>query len=309
MRTRFVETLVRLAAADERVLLLTGDLGYMALEPFRDRFPSRFMNAGVAEQNLIGVATGLAEAGYIPFAYSIAPFASLRPFEFIRNGPVHHQVQVRIVGMGMGLDYGLSGPTHYGTEDIAALRTLPGLRIVVPADADQVTAAFESTWSLPGPTYYSLSKDDRLRLPGLDGRFELGRLQVTRRGPDLAIIAMGSVAVEAAAAASEIATHGVDATVAVVSSFQPEPTTDVVELLSGIANVVSVEAQSISGGLAAFLGTTIAENGLRCRLWPMAVRSVHDGTSGSTPDRLRKYGLDRRSIAKTALKASFREGR
>ena len=303
MRTRFVESLVSLAAADERILLLTGDLGYMALEPFRDRFPSRFLNAGVAEQNLVSVATGLADAGYIPFAYSIAPFASLRPFEFIRNGPVHHQLPVRIVGMGMGLDYGLSGPTHYGTEDVAALRTLPGLRIIIPADARQVTRALEVTWNLPGRAYYSLSKDDRLHLPGLDGRFELGRLQVVRHGGDLAIVAMGSIAVEAEAAAAEIAARGIDATVAVVSSFQPEPTADVLELLSAFSNVVSVEAQAISGGLAAFLATAITENGLRCRLWPRAVRSRHDGSSGSTADRWRKYGLDRHSIAETAIRA------
>jgi transketolase len=303
MRTHFVEALVRIATADPRVLLLTGDLGYMALEPFRDRFPARFLNMGVAEQNLISVATSLAEAGFLPFAYSIAPFASLRPFEFIRNGPVHHQLPVRIVGMGMGLDYGLAGPTHYGTEDIAALRTLPGLRIVIPADAEQVARALETTWMLPGPTYYSLSKDDRLRLPGLDGRFELGRLQVIRRGRDLAIVAMGSIAVEAEAAATELAARGVDATVAVVSSFQPEPTADVLELLSAFSNVVSVEAQAISGGLASFLATAIAESGLRCRLGPKAVRSRHDGSCGSTADRWRKYGLDRHSIAATALQA------
>jgi transketolase len=103
LRQAFIDTLCALAADDERVVLLTGDLGYMALEPFRERFPGRFFNAGVAEQNMIGVATGLAEAGLRPYAYSIAPFASLRPFEFIRNGPVAHNLPVRIVGMGMGV--------------------------------------------------------------------------------------------------------------------------------------------------------------------------------------------------------------
>ena len=104
MRQAFVATLCDLAAADERIVLLTGDLGYMAMEPFRDRFPARFINAGVAEQNMIGLATGLAEAGLLPYAYSIATFAALRPFEFIRNGPVLHRLPVRIVGMGMGFE-------------------------------------------------------------------------------------------------------------------------------------------------------------------------------------------------------------
>ena len=104
MRKAFVQTLMDLAAADKRILLLTGDLGYMVFEPFRERFPDRFLNAGVAEQNMVGLATGLAEAGYLPYVYSIATFAALRPFEFIRNGPVLHRRPVRVVGMGMGFE-------------------------------------------------------------------------------------------------------------------------------------------------------------------------------------------------------------
>ena len=118
MRSEFVQALVEVGEADSRVLLLTGDLGYNALEPFADRFPDRFFNVGVAEQNMVGVATGLAEAGYVPFAYSIATFASMRAYEFIRNGPVLHELPVRIVGMGGGFDYGPNGPTHYALEDI-----------------------------------------------------------------------------------------------------------------------------------------------------------------------------------------------
>ena len=119
MRRAFVRTLVELAAANPRLLLLTGDLGYNALEPFAERFPDRFFNAGVAEQNMVGMATGLAEAGFIPFCYSIVTFASLRPYEFIRNGPVLHRLPVRIVGMGGGFDYGPQGATHHGLEDLA----------------------------------------------------------------------------------------------------------------------------------------------------------------------------------------------
>src|SRR5262249_9797781 len=152
----FIESLCKIAAQDERVVLLTGDLGYMVMEPFRERFPSRFFNVGVAEQNMIGLASGLAEAGFRPYAYSIATFAALRPFEFIRNGPVLHHLPVRIVGMGMGFEYGHAGPTHHAVEDIAALRTLPGLTIVIPADSPQTAAALESTKDTPGPVYYSL---------------------------------------------------------------------------------------------------------------------------------------------------------
>src|SRR5262249_41105479 len=109
MRGAFVRTLTEIAAEDARILLLTGDLGYMALEPFSERFPDRFLNVGVAEQNMVGTATGLAEAGFIPFVYSIVTFATLRPYEFIRNGPVWHRLPVRIVGVGGGFEYGPQG--------------------------------------------------------------------------------------------------------------------------------------------------------------------------------------------------------
>src|SRR5580658_5156121 len=119
MRKMFVETLVNLAEQDERVMLLTGDLGFGVVEPFMSKFPKRFINVGVAEQNMVGVATGLAESGFIPFVYSIVTFATLRPYEFIRNGPILHQFPVRIVGVGGGMEYGHNGASHYGLEDIA----------------------------------------------------------------------------------------------------------------------------------------------------------------------------------------------
>jgi transketolase len=301
LRQAFVKALCNLAAADERVLLLTGDLGYMALEPFREAFPSRFLNVGVAEQNLIGVATGLAESGMIPFAYSIATFASLRPFEFIRNGPVLHRLPVRIVGMGMGFEYGHAGPSHHALEDIGVLRTLPGLRIVIPADPSQAYSAIEKTWALPGPTYFSLGKDDRSKVAGLDGRFELGRIQIVRPGTKLAIVTMGSITTEVVAAASELDELGIDVTVAVVSSFNPDPSDDLARLLSDFPHVISVEAQTISGGLAALLGLVIASTGITCRLWPLAVRTSPDGRSGSQADCWRRHRLDRSAIVGCAV--------
>jgi transketolase len=298
-----VESLCRAAAADERVLLLTGDLGFMALEPFRESFPSHFFNVGVAEQNMIGIATGLADAGFIPYAYSIASFASLRPFEFIRNGPVLHHLPVRIVGMGMGFEYGHAGPSHYALEDVCVMRTLPGLTVVIPADAAQTRTAVMQTKALPEPVYYSLGKDDHAVVPGLNGKFELGRIQTVRSGSDLAIVTMGSIAMEAVAAADELAGYGVQATVAIVSNFNPDPVDDLGALLAGVPHVISVEAQAISGGLGALLGQVIATRGLPCRLWPLAVRIPPDGFSGSQRDCWRRHSLDRSAIVSCARTA------
>ena len=309
MRKAFIEALSDLAAADPRIVLLTGDLGYMVMEPFRARFPERFINVGVAEQNMIGLATGLAEAGLRPYTYSIATFAALRPFEFIRNGPVLHHLPVRMVGMGMGFEYGHGGPSHYALEDIGALRTLPGLTVVIPADSPQTSTALRATSELPGPVYYSLGKDDRALVPGLDGRFSLGRLHEVTQGNDIAIVAMGSIAQEAVAAAAELAAHGVKASVLVVSNFNPDPEDDLAEMLSRFRHVISVEAQTISGGLAACVAMQIAKHGLECRLHPLAVRSSPDGTTGSPADRWRKHALDRRSMVDTALSALGERGR
>ncbi len=112
MRRTFVRTLAGLAEKDERILLLTGDLGYTVIEPFAERFPRRFFNVGVAEQNMIGLATGLAESGFIPFVYSITTFVAMRAYEFIRNGPLAHGLPVRIIGVGGGFEYGHAGFTH-----------------------------------------------------------------------------------------------------------------------------------------------------------------------------------------------------
>ena len=265
-----------LADADERVMLLTGDLGFTVLEEFSGRHPDRFINCGVSEQNMLGVATGLAEAGFVPFAYSIATFATLRPYEFIRNGPALHDLPVRIVGVGGGFDYGHNGVTHFALEDYALMRTQPSITTVVPADAMQARAAVRGTADVPGPVYFRVSKRGDA-LPGLDGRFELGRLEVLREGTGAAIIAIGSIAHAAVEAADLLAERGLPASVAVVSSFNPGPTDEIAALLDGIPAVATVEAHYRDGGLGSFVAETIAERGLESRLLRCAVDRMPGG--------------------------------
>ena len=189
-------------------MLLTADLGYSALEPFANQFPDRFLNVGVAEQNMVAVATGLAEAGFIPYCYSIAPFAVLRPYEFIRNGPISHQLPVRIVGMGGGFDYATNGDTHYALEDIGVLRTQPGISIFAPADSAQTSTALKATSRLPGPVYYRLGKDDSLVVPHLEGRFRIGHPEHLVRGDEVLFVATGAIASEAALAIDHLSLRG-----------------------------------------------------------------------------------------------------
>ena len=303
MRAAFARTLAEVGEYDPRVLLLTADLGFMALEPFSDRVPGQFLNVGVAEQNMVGLATGLADAGFIPFLYSIATFASLRPYEFIRNGPVQQRLPVRVVGVGGGFEYGTAGISHHGLEDVAVMRVQPGLTVIAPADHEQARRALLATWDLAGPIYYRLSKDDRTVVPGLGGRFELGRATIVREGPDVLLISMGAITAEVAGAAELLAESGVGATVAVISSLNPTPETDLLELLRHFSVAITIEAHYVSGGLGSVVSELLAEKGTGCRLVRCGVRGVGDGRSGSQEYLQRLHGLDRNALAQTAMRA------
>jgi transketolase len=302
MRRAFLTSLVELAERDPRVLFLTGDLGYMVVEAFAERLPGRFFNVGVAEQNMLGVAAGLAEAGYLPFCYSIAPFASLRPYEFFRNCAVMQRLPVRLVGAGGGFEYGHNGPTHYGLEDLGVMRIQPGLTVIAPADELQTARALQKTWDLPGPVYYRLGKDSNQMVVGLDGRFELGHAERVRDGDDVLLLASGRVAVDAIAAAEELAKSGVSAAVVVVASLSPAPVEDLARELRRFELCLTVEAHYVTGGLGSLVAEVIAEHGLGCRLLRHGAREAPT-TIGSQEYMHRQNGLASDQLAEAALKS------
>jgi transketolase len=303
MRKAVIETLSSLADRDDRIVLLTGDLGFMALEPFAERHPRRFFNVGVAEQNMVGVSTGLAEAGFIPFVYSIATFATLRPYEFIRNGPILHRLPVRILGVGGGFEYGSAGPTHYGLEDIAVMRTQPGISVMAPVDYAQARSILTATWNMAGPVYYRLGKNDTWLAPGLDGAFEIGRVQWLRDGGDVVLLTLGAMAGEALAAADRLESAGRSCAVAVVASVRPAPRDDLRDIVSRFRVAVTVEAHYIDGGLGSLVAETAAESGSACRLVRCGVRQMPDGRSGSDAWMRELHGLTAARIGDAALAA------
>ncbi len=302
MRKAFIKKLVELAQKDPRIHLLTGDLGFFVVEPFAERFPERFINAGVAEQNMMGMATGMAEAGLIPFVYSIATFATLRPYEFIRNGPVLHNLPVKIVGIGGGVEYSHHGPTHFGLDDVGALRVQPALSIITPCDSDQLNTALDKTWDAPGPAYYRLSKNENVSVPGLNGKFELGKLDLIANGQDALIIAMGNAATLAAKAELELRQNGINATVALVSSMNPSPEEHLIETISRHRHVFTVEAHYVNGGLGSMVSEVIAENGLNARLTRLAVRQTPTRSVGSEQFLQDRFGISSSCIFDTVVK-------
>ncbi len=303
MRGAFLEALTDLAAHDPRIVLLTADLGYLAVECFAQRFPGRFFNVGVAEQNMIGLATGLAEAGFLPFVYSIGTFALLRPYEFIRNGPVAQKLPARIVGIGGGMEYGHDGLSHYTVDDLGIARVQPGLTLIVPADAAQAAAALRETVHLPRPIYYRLGKNDRLTVPGLNGSFELARLQWIAAGDDILFLATGSVAYEAAEAVRLLRDEGIRCAAAVVSSFNPDPVEDLIQAFARFRVVITVECHYVTGGLGSLAAEVMAEHGLGAHLIRCGLRETPDGITGSLEYLYSRYGLSAASLAETARRA------
>lgn len=302
MRATFVRTLVELAEEDERIVLLTGDLGFTVVEPFAERFPDRFFNVGVAEQNMVGVATGLAEAGYVPFAYSIATFATLRSYEFVRNGPVLHRLPVRIVGVGGGLEYGMNGLTHYALEDIAVMRAQPGMTVLAPADHEQARAALIASRDVPGPVYFRLGKNETQTVPGLHGRLRLGAVEQIGSGRDVAIVATGSIAHEAVAAVELLEARGWHARLVVAACVSPAPTDALAGALRGTRLAVTVEAHYLSGGLGSLVSEVVAGAGLGCRVVRCGVADLPE-TVGSEAFMNDAHGLSATAIARTAIEA------
>jgi transketolase len=298
MRNAFVGAVQELAEDDPRVVFLTGDLGFMVLEPLAERLGERFLNVGVAEQNMLGLATGLAEAGMVPFVYSIGTFASMRGYELIRNGPLLHLLPVRIIGVGAGLDYGHNGVTHYALEDVAIMRAQPDMTVIAPADPAQAVAAAHASVAVDGPIYFRVGKTNTA-IAELDGHFELGRLTLIGDGRDMAIIALGSIATEAVEARELLERHGIDATVAVISSVQPAPVEDLLALLCDTPLAVTVEAHYRTGGIGSLVAEVIAEHGLSCRLQRRAVAVMPRGQTGTLEYLKEVHQLSASSLATT----------
>ncbi|MCX6358047.1 MAG: 1-deoxy-D-xylulose-5-phosphate synthase, partial [Candidatus Aureabacteria bacterium] len=253
--------------------------------------------------NAVGVATGLASCGFIPGVYSIATFASLRPYEQIRNGPALHRLPVRIVGIGGGFEYGHAGLTHAALEDIGIMRGQPRITVIAPADRAQTAAAIRATYDLPGPIYYRLGKSGAYHVPHLDGRFTLGRCEVVREGTDILLIAMGGISIEACIAAEQLALSGIAATVAIVSSFNPAPEDDLAALLIRFPLALTVEAHYVVGALGSFVAELVAERAIRCRVVRCGVQAMPDGVGGGAQYLYRMHGLSGEQIAATAQRA------
>jgi transketolase len=260
MRAAFIRALLDLAARDDRIYLVVGDLGYSIVEPFVERFPTRYLNVGVAEQNMTGIAAGMALCGKVVFTYSIANFPTLRCVEQIRNDVCYHQADVKIVSVGGGLGYGALGITHHATEDIAVMRALPRTVVVAPGDPLEAELATRAVVEQRGPCYLRLGKsgEPRIHQPGVD--FSLGKAITVREGDDLCLIATGSMLYSAVKVAELLLRDGIQARVLSMHTIKPLDTEAVLGAARETSAIVTLEEHSVTGGLGSAVAETLAES-------------------------------------------------
>lgn len=297
MRDRFVKVLCALAEADSRITLVTGDLGFGVLDTFRSKFAGRYINAGVAEQNMALLAVGLALEGRIVFTYSIANFPTLRCLEMIRNDAAYHDAAVKVVAIGGGFSYGSLGISHHATEDLAIMRALPGIDVVSPGGLTETADATRAIAARPGTAYLRLDKD-----PGVEGPpdepFVLGKPRQIAVGAEVALLATGGILSEAAKARSLLAEKGVLPSLYSVHTLRPMCAESIGHIVRSHKTIVTIEEHTIVGGLGSAVLEAIADGGA----WPERVLRIGlDGcfssAVGSQPHLRRAYRLDAESIA------------
>ena len=262
MRTTFIETLCDLAERDERIWLITGDLGYSVLERFSERFPERYINVGVAEQNMTGIAAGLAHSGLVVFTYSIANFPVMRCLEQIRNDVCYHNMNVKVVAVGGGFSYGTAGYTHHGVEDLAVMRAMPNMTVVAPADPYEARRATEAVASHAGPCYLRLGKSREPEVHEGEPAFALGKAIVAREGDDAAIISTGAMLKDSLEAADRLASRSISSRVLSMHTVRPLDADSVRNALVETRAVVTVEEHRAYGGLGGAVAEVVAEAGV-----------------------------------------------
>ncbi len=259
MRTAFIETLGELAAEDPRICLVVGDLGYSVIDEFAQKYPAQFVNAGVAEQNMIGLAAGMAMSGKVVFTYSIGNFATLRCLEQIRNDVCYHRTNVKVVAVGGGLAYGNLGVTHHASEDVAIMRALPNMVVVAPGDPIEARLATKAVVALDGPAYLRLGKAGEPAVHAHEPSFALGRAITLREGSDLTLIASGSMLATSDRIAAQLAERGLSVRLLSMHTIKPLDREAVEHAATETRFVITLEEHSIEGGLGGAVAEVLAE--------------------------------------------------
>lgn len=304
MRNAFADEATKLGQIDPRIVLLSGDIGNKLFDKFKNANEGRFINCGIAEANMMGVAAGMALSGLRPIVYTITPFTTTRCFEQIRVDACYHNVPVIIVGTGSGLSYAELGPTHHSCEDLAILRVLPNITVLAPADEVELRQCMRAALKLNGPVYIRIGKKGEEIIAKRDEDFEIGRSITVRDGLDVCLIGTGTIMPELLKAAELMKQQGVSARVESCHTVKPLDLNMLAEVSSRFPVIAVVEEHSKIGGLGGSMAEWLAaQAGTKARLMSFGTDDEFMHEVGSQEYARAKYGLTAENIATQVLKS------
>ncbi len=281
MRDAFMAALTEQAQQDSRVNLIIADIGFKVVDDFVAKMPDQFLNVGIAEQTMIGVASGMASLGKRPIAYSLGNFPTIRCLEQIRNDLCYHDLDVTVVSVGAGLAYGTLGYTHHTVEDIALMRALPNMKVYSPADALECRAVVELLPTTPGPKYIRLGKNKEPRIHEVQPDLSTGAPVLVREGSDVTLIVVGPIVTQAIEAADALAKQGVSVRLLTCPVIKPLNIAAIRDAAAGTAGIVTLEEHTLMGGFGSAVLEALAVNGWRIPVLPLALNDAAAATVGS----------------------------
>lgn len=305
-RNGYGDALMELGQSNSSVVVLTADLAEsLRVQTFQEKYPDRFFDVGVAEQNMMGIAAGLALTGKIPFVSSYAVFSPGRSWDQFRVSVCYSQANVKVAGGHTGLSVGPDGATHQALEDLAITRCLPNLTILVPVDAEEARKATLAAASHQGPVYIRLSREPTDVLTTSATYFEIGKAYVMRPGKDMTFIVCGTLMQEALRAADQLATQGISAEVINNHTLKPLDEKTLLSSLRKTGAAVTIEEHQLMGGM----GSAVAEMCAQNLPIPLEMIGMHDhfGESGTPTELLEKYGMTSTAIVSAALRVLSRK--
>ena len=299
MRDAFIHILTELAPRNPELMFLSGDLGFGVLNDFIARFPRQFLNVGVAEQNMAGLAAGMALEGHTVFTYSIGNFPTLRCIEQIRNDICYHGANVKIVSVGGGMSYGPVGFSHHATEDLAILRALPGMLVLSPGDLWEAAESSRYLVSHRGPAYLRLDKSAAPVTVQPGEIFVPGKIRTVRQGRDVTLAATGGILGEALLAADALAGQGIFCRVLSVHTVKPLDTETLIAAAAETGGIVSIEEHAVDGGLGGAISEVLMEAGAFPGFFVrMGLRNTFSSVIGSQQYLRNVYSLDAEAITR-----------
>ena len=291
MRDSFNKELLEIADQNSNVFLLTADIGFQVFDEFRSKFTDRFLNMGVAEANMIGVASGMTLNNKIPICYTIIPFLIMRAFEQIRTDVCIQNLPVKLVGVGGGVSYGTLGPTHHSLVDLAIMRSLPNMTVISPADPLETKKATSAMIDIEGPVYVRLGKNGEPNLLNENYNFEIGKGVKLKTGSDISIISTGSILSLSMNLANELKKSNIDAEVINMHTLKPIDKELIYSTAKKTKKIITLEEHNIIGGLGSAVAETISEYNFNVKQKIFGINDKFNYGVGSQEYHLEKNGL------------------